>query len=76
MNELQKQNLKRKRASWVYWIALSVVVVVTLALVGIIIWLVITQDLDKLYVKLGIIGSIVTVLISPLILFFYHLQVA
>src|SRR5437016_5502478 len=70
INVPQKQRSKRKWPSIMYWIVLSVVIVITLMLIGVIIWLVITQELDKLYTKLGIIASILTILISPLVFLF------
>src|SRR6516225_2252134 len=70
VNITKKWGSATKRFSWSFRIALSLVVLITLALVGVIIWLVKTQNLDKLSTRLGILASTVTILIGPPTLFF------
>jgi tetratricopeptide (TPR) repeat protein len=70
MNRAKRRRSVRKRFFWSFRIALSLVILITLALVGSIIWLVKTQDLDKLSTRLGILASIVTILIGLPTLFF------
>lgn len=60
----------RKRYSWSFRIALSLLILITLGLVGLIIWLVKTQDLNSLSTRLGVLASIVTVLIGLPTLYF------
>ncbi len=70
MNGAKRRKSERKRFPWGFRLALSLVVLITLALVGVIAWLVKTQDLDKLGTRLGILASIVTILIGLPTLFF------
>jgi tetratricopeptide (TPR) repeat protein len=70
MNAENKHRGGHKRFPWGFRLALSLLVLLTLALIGVIIWLLKTQDLDKLSTKLGILASIVTALIGLPTLFF------
>ena len=64
MHGAQRQRAGHKRFSWGFLLTLSLLILITLALVGVIMWLAKTQDLDKLSTKLGILASIVTILIG------------
>jgi hypothetical protein len=70
MNAANRHRGGHKRFSWGFRLALSLLVLITLALIGVIIWLFKTQDLDKMSTKLGILASIVTALIGLPTLFF------
>ncbi len=70
MNGANRQQGRHKRSSWGFRLALSLLVLITLVVIGVIIWLLKTQDLDKLSTKLGILASIVTALIGLPTLFF------
>ncbi len=66
----QKHKPKHKRFTWLFWVALGVIVAITLGLIGLIIWLFATQNTDQLGPRLGIIASIVAIISGPLILLF------
>ncbi len=66
----QKPEPTPRQRTWVFWVTLGIAIAITLALMGLIIWLATTQNLDKLYTKLGIVASIVVIVTTPLIFFF------
>lgn len=70
MNIAKKRSSVRKRYSWSFRIALSLLILINLGFVWVIIWLVKTQDLNSLSTRLGVLASIVTILIGLPTLFF------
>ncbi len=59
-----------RRSIWIFWVGLSITLAITLGLIGLIIWLVVTQNLAQLSVIVGLIASIVAIVSAPLIFYF------
>src|SRR5215469_18002572 len=66
--ELQQQ--RPRRSAWMFWVGLSITIALTLGLAGVIIWLVVTQNLAQLTVIVGLIASMVAIVSTPLIFYF------
>lgn len=67
---MQPQQLQPDRFARAFWVGLSVTIALTLGLAGIIIWLVVTQNLAQLSVLTGLVASIVAIITAPLIFYF------
>ena len=59
-----------RRSIWIFWVGLTSALAITLGLIGLIIWLVVTQNLAQLSVIVGLIASIVAIVSAPLIFYF------
>jgi hypothetical protein len=66
----QGQKPSPRRFPWLFRVAFGTILAITLALIGVTIWLVRTLGTDQLYTRLGIIASIIAILSNPLILLF------
>lgn len=67
---MQPQRLQPNRFVRAFWVGLGVTIALTLGLAGIIIWLMLTQNLAQLSVLIGLIASIVAIISAPLIFYF------
>ena len=65
-----KHQPKPKHADQIFWIILIFTIVLTLALIGLVIWLFKTQNLNQVSTWMSIIASIATTVSVPLIFFF------
>lgn len=61
---------KRTYATWAYWLMFAIMLVVTFALIGLVIWLFTTQKLDQFTTEIGIMAALAAVISTPLIFFF------
>jgi len=64
---MEPQQQQARRSAWMFWVGLSITIALTFGLAGVIIWLVVTQNLAQLSVIAGLIASIVAIVTAPLI---------
>jgi hypothetical protein len=67
---MEPQQQRPCRSAWMFWVGLSITLAITLGLIGVIIWLVVTQNLAQLSVIVGLIASIAAIVTAPLIFYF------
>src|SRR5436309_12130434 len=67
---MEPQQQQPRRSAWMFWVGLSITIALTLGLAGVIIWLVVTQNLAQLSVIVGLIASIVAIVTAPIIFYF------
>ena len=67
---MEAQQPQSHRSTWIFWVGLRITIALTLGLAGVIIWLVVTQNLAQLSVIVGLIASIVAIVSAPLIFYF------
>jgi len=67
---MQPQQLQPNRFVRAFWVGLGITIALTLGLAGIIIWLVVAQNLAQLSVLIGLIASIIAIISAPLIFYF------
>src|SRR5437868_4402660 len=70
MDGMESQQQPPHRSAWMFWVGLSLTITFTLGLTGVIIWLVVTQNIAQLSVIVGLIASMVAIVSTPLIFYF------
>jgi len=65
--ETQQQKPIGKRFTWVYWVGFAVTIAITLFLVGLVIWIISTQDFTQASSIIGLLASIIAIVSAPLI---------
>src|SRR5712692_5656674 len=70
LQALQGQKPGKKKLTWVFWVVLVIVILITIGLGVLIVWLLITQDFNKATSEVGLIASIIGILSGPLAFMF------
>jgi hypothetical protein len=67
---MEPQQQWLRRSARLFWVGLSITIALTIGLAGVIIWLVVTQNLAQLSVIVGLIANIVALVSAPPIFYF------
>jgi tetratricopeptide (TPR) repeat protein len=66
---MEAQQQQPRRSAWMFWLGLGITIAITLGLIGVLTWLVVTQNLTQLSVIAGLIASIVVIVSTPLVFY-------